>query len=250
MNFKYRWTKFEDEYLRELSRTLPPVDCVEPFRRRSQVMGWPCRSDQAIKQRIQSFPDHAIKWNRWTDEEDEALTNIFRKYQAKEAVQKFKDYGKYRHWPRRTKVTILERVYRLHGTRNLNEENYSVTALARVLKISPYRVFSWVRRKQLTVKYLGKTTKVTQDDFVLFAARHPHLLADADYDALAYFLGEEKTARIKRYFTPKKEVLHIPTNKVFPSVSAAAKACHLTYGGVRWHLLKSNSKKFCWREVG
>lgn len=247
----YYWTKSENEYLAKLVKRYYAKDAARIFQAEAKKNDWPKRTDTAVLVRIRNNPAHKRRVPNWTKAEEEALLRIFQKDQPKEAAKKYRDHARYRKWPKRTRHAILEKVYRMTGTRNLNEENYRVSEFARVLKLPVMRVHTWAKKGQLKIERVGKATKVTEEGILDFAKKYPHRLAEADYSALLYFLGVEMAKEIKEKYPPRKKskILHLPTGRVYPTIKAAARATHCSYAAVRWHLTKAKPTQFCYLEA-
>lgn len=250
MNSRF-WTEAEKECFAKLVEKHPVSDAVRLYREEAVRQGWKERTVAALMNRARQQENYIRKTPNWSDPEEEALIDFFQRYQPTEAAQKYKAHARYRKWPKRTKSAILDKVYRLTGTRNLNEDNYCISHFAKLLKVPAHRVHSWKRRGLLKVGKLGKVYKVTQENFVAFAKKHPEKLVDADRTALLYFLDVEMTEKIKAGRPPLKtlNILHLPTKMVYPTIKSAAEATQYSYAAVRWQLMKPESDKFCYLQA-
>lgn len=182
----------------------------------------------------------------WTEEELEYLDHIFHLHHSSYAAKAYQLHAKYKGWTPRTRSAILEKAFRVFGTRNVNYDNHCLYQLAELLKIPKDRLYAAERRGALKSYRHGSFIKISNDALIEFAEKFPKSLADADMDALKYFLGDELAKEVKRHDPGRKfAVVHLPTGMKYPSIQAAADATNYSYHAVRWHLVKAKSPLFC-----
>lgn len=174
----------------------------------------------------------------WTETEYQILDDIIGSYPFSEVPKKFQAIAKSKGLLPRTATAISVKAKREFSSVKATDKNFTYTFLARLLKISRWRVREWVRSDKLKAKQAGRynMTKISPQALNEFAATYPHLLSDGDHDALTYLLGEDTADHIKSLPSSKSQpmpIKHLPTGKIYPSLRKAAQATFYNKKSIR-----------------
>lgn len=179
------------------------------------------------------------KFKRWTDQELVILDCLVGCYPLPILVKKYNERirringKKGLDFPVRTEGSIRTVINDTLGKSFCCIDNYlNQGELAKLLKIPYFKINYWRKRGLLKgIKPRRRKKKgfiyITIENFRNFAIAYPHLLKDADNEALQYLLGEKITKKInktnsKRGRTQPIKVEDTLTGKRYRSISSAA----------------------------
>jgi hypothetical protein len=180
-------------------------------------------------------------YRRWTAEEDHELRCIAGDDALKFVSAKFNKWLKSQGLSKRTTSAIVNRCSELGLSLRPQQNGWSASAFADLIKADRSRVSKWIHQLGLVTTRTGKRQRVHRigiDDFIDFARLHPERLRTADRDALAWLLPPEVLELVPaqyRYAFPVKEIKMVSNRpvvtRVYPSLSAAARSngCSLWY---------------------
>jgi len=172
--------------------------------------------------------------HRWSDQEKEALLHYIGDYKLEDLVPLYNQWARRHGFPKRTRYAIISLLGKMKISYVPKYENLTKYQWTKLLGISNERVSLAERKGIIKVRRIKGRTVIHSREFIQAADVYPSLFAGAKIDALIYLFGSERAeelAKVKPHRAAIR-VKHIPTGKIYPSLTQAGKAHHLHYSSL------------------
>lgn len=197
----------------------------------------------------------------WKPEEIELLENLAGSAPMPDIIKRLRNLEKRNGWNKRTPIAIQVKLKRLGLRQTCEENNFTLSELARTLKVPRDRVELWLERHGLPYRrVLRNKFSIQQSPFRKWAALHIHLLAGVDPDGLKWLTNWKNAEAIASAPLPRHgratPIRRLDTGETYRSIKEAARQCFLhpsssrraldapeyRAGGSEWETVKSQEK--------
>lgn len=130
---------------------------------------------------------------------------------------------------RRSCNAVKVKLNRMGYSATPKEDNMTASDWCRELKLNPYRVNGWVKKRGLQYRKIAHNKlAISIEQMADFAKEKPHLFTEVPEDILVYYFGDEVTTRVidykKKHPHPvgiSRPVYRIDTGKQYKSLHEA-----------------------------
>jgi hypothetical protein len=203
--------------------------------------------------------ESALNGTPWTPEELASLEAISGYTYTPKVVEVYNRWAKRSGLPKRTKASILSTCSRHKISRKADGFFLTSGKIAELLGVAIDIPQRWAERGYVPTIHSGKQYDpryFKRSDLVRLAKQRPDLFGGIERDRLFALLEDEDladsiAARFPRRKGSGTPVQAVESGRIFPSVSAAARALHCTPQGIHSAMrINGTCAGFSWRKVG
>lgn len=179
---------------------------------------------------------------RWTEAEMNQLHEMAGDLPRHQLAATYKHWAKLNGYPSRSSKAIFVKAYVMGLSLAAIGESLTTGGIAKILEINDTTVQGWmVRHPDLPRRKIKGYYYIKRRDLAKWALEHPHLFGGLNHANLMQLFESEDIADYILNNYPNRPVgleatarpiRCITTNQLFPSLSAAARATHMTYQAI------------------
>ncbi len=179
---------------------------------------------------------------RWSEIEMNELREMAGDLPRRQLAATYKKWATSNGYPARSTKAIYVKAYVMGLSLAAIGEFLTTGGIAKILEINDTTVQGWmVRHPDLPRRKIKGYYYIRRRELLHWAMKHPHLFGGLRWSNLVQlFESEEFADYIEEHYPTRpvglevtaKPVRCITTGDVFPSLSAAARATHITYQGI------------------
>ena len=179
---------------------------------------------------------------RWTDAEINYLHEVAGDLPRHYLVKTFNQWAQAHGYPERSNKAIYAKANVMGLSLAAVGESITTGGIAKILEINDTTVQGWmVRHRDLPRRKIKGYYYIKRRELMRWARQHPHLFGGLKWSNLVQLLESENLAdyicdnfpnRPVGLEATARPVRCITTNEIYPSLSAAARATHITYQAI------------------
>jgi hypothetical protein len=179
---------------------------------------------------------------RWTNAEINRLHEAAGDLPRRQLVRTFNQWAKAHGYPERSAKAIFVKANVMGLSLAAVGESITTGGIAKILEINDTTVQGWmIRHPDLPRRKIKGYYYIKRRELMRWAMQHPHLLGGLKWSNLVQLFESEDFAdyicenfpnRPAGLEATARPVRCITTNEIYPSLSAAARATHMTYQAI------------------